>query len=198
MAFQASAAVSPMPHRSRPAPTGPLAGTAQPERPTPVEGGLRFATSNGMWFTVREVPPVESAAADLFAGGVMKPPSRTPACLIFESDVITYRVYAYPADWATLPSEALVALAVDSRPAEPPGVGLAPPTVGGDGLVEFTDYTGQRWRVVEDTCGRIRDPLARARHCLVFTTALFVRRIYEYPPDWARMSSEALIALSAR
>jgi len=151
---------------------------------------IRFAAAGGMRFAVREEPP-----ADVRPGASDR--SGVGGCLIFESDVITYRVYSYPADWRTLPAERLIELAIESRPPEPVAGDLAPPTVGMGGALEFTDYTGERWRVVEDACGRISDPTARTRRCLVFTTALFVRRIYDYPPDWARLSSEALIALSA-
>jgi hypothetical protein len=158
-----------------------------------IDGALRFVTSGGMRFTVREELP-----ADRTLSGVEAAETGPPhGSLLFESDVITYRVYTYPSDWTSLSGDALVELAIESRPPEPTSSQLAAPTVGAGGVLEFVDYTGERWRVVEDACGRISDPTARTRRCLVFTTALFVRRIYEFPTDWAQLSSEALIALSS-
>jgi hypothetical protein len=162
------------------------------ERPQLIDGALRFVTSGGMRFTVREELPADRS---LFGADAAAGPAH--GSLLFESDVITYRVYNYPRDWASLSGDSLVELAIESRPPDPASERLAAPTIGAGGVLEFVDYTGERWRVVEDACGRISDPTARTRRCLVFTTALFVRRIYEFPPDWARLSSEALIALSA-
>jgi hypothetical protein len=178
-------------HRSDTESSSPDHQPAEP--PQLVDGALRLVTTGGMRFTVREELPVDRRSS------LGAAPATGPAqgSLLFESDVITYRVYTYPADWADLSGDALVELAIESRPPEPPSARLAPPTVGAGGVLEFVDYTGERWRVVEDACGRISDPTARTRRCLVFATTLFVRRIYEFPADWARLSSEALIALSA-
>jgi hypothetical protein len=180
-----------MPSHSAPDADRPADGSA-PADPTPqAERVVRFAADGGIRFTVREELP-----ADVVRGPAEAAPGENGrGCLVFESDVITYRVYSYPADWRTMPGERLVELALDSRPPEPATSGLAAPSVGAGGALEFTDYTGERWRVVEDACGRISDPTARTRRCLVFTTSLFVRRIYEYPADWARLTSEQLIAL---
>jgi hypothetical protein len=170
-------------------------GTAhhQPAEPPtrPARGERReFATADGVHFTVREeLAPEVGVVGDDGAPSV--------GFLVFESDVITYRVYSYPADWAFLAPELLLGLAIESRPTRAAAAALAPPAVGAGGVLEFTDYTGVEWRVVEDACGRISDPTARTRRCLVFTTALFVRRVYDFPIDWARLSSEALIALSS-
>jgi len=55
-------------------------------------------------------------------------------------------------------------------------------------------HEGVRWRVSErDARG---DPGALRDWCLIFASDEAVRRVWEYPPYWRRLSREALIALS--
>jgi hypothetical protein len=59
----------------------------------------------------------------------------------------------------------------------------------------FVDADGRAWTVREvDMAGFI---WARAPFCLVFDTEGLVRRVWGYPADWAGLSPEALVTLSA-
>lgn len=67
-------------------------------------------------------------------------------------------------------------------------------TADGDGFVEFVDPTYVQWRVSERDARR--DPGARADVCLIFSCNGMVRRVWDYPADWRRLSAAELLALS--
>jgi hypothetical protein len=59
----------------------------------------------------------------------------------------------------------------------------------------FIDADGRGWSVREvDMTGLV---WARGPHCLVFDTDGLVRRVWTYPADWANLSNDALVVLSA-
>ena len=64
----------------------------------------------------------------------------------------------------------------------------------GSEFLEFLDITGVCWRVTERDARS--DPGALRAQCLVFSCAETVRRVWDYPPEWRDLNSEALIALS--
>jgi hypothetical protein len=54
------------------------------------------------------------------------------------------------------------------------------------------DGSGNEWLVREvDT----PQQWAHANHCLIFSSAAVVRRLWSYPKDWARLPSRELLAL---
>jgi len=60
--------------------------------------------------------------------------------------------------------------------------------------VNYTDAAFVAWRVIErDARG---DPGHRADHCLIFSSAEVVRRVWGYPPAWRELSGAELEALS--
>jgi hypothetical protein len=61
-------------------------------------------------------------------------------------------------------------------------------------LVEVREEKRIRWHVDEVSCGD--HPGALRPRCLVFTSDLKMRRIYDYPADWRSMDDDALLALS--
>ena len=62
------------------------------------------------------------------------------------------------------------------------------------GCLEFLDAAGVYWRVTERDARH--DPGARSHRCLIFASAEAVRRVWDYPPGWRDLPTEALIALS--
>ena len=69
-------------------------------------------------------------------------------------------------------------------------------TVDVDGFVEFVDPSFVQWRVSERDARR--DPGAKADICLIFACAGMVRRVWDYPSDWRKLSAAELILLSLR
>ena len=56
----------------------------------------------------------------------------------------------------------------------------------------LVDARGNEWLVREvDT----PQPWARAKRCLIFSSAAVVRRLWDFPQGWARLSSGDLLAL---
>ena len=56
----------------------------------------------------------------------------------------------------------------------------------------LVDARGNEWLVREvDT----PQPWARAKRCLIFSSAAVVRRLWDFPEGWARMSSGELLGL---
>ena len=60
----------------------------------------------------------------------------------------------------------------------------------------YDDRTGARWRVREVDTRAV--PGARADSCLLFEAEGVIRRVWNYPRDWSRLSPEDLAALSWR
>jgi hypothetical protein len=60
----------------------------------------------------------------------------------------------------------------------------------------YVTADGEEWRVFEVDAADI--PGARGAHCLVFTSAVAVRRVWNYPDDWRRLTPRQLIELSWR
>jgi hypothetical protein len=61
---------------------------------------------------------------------------------------------------------------------------------------EFIDGAGVLWRVVEVDASHT--PGARGERCLLFSSPSAIRRVWHYPPGWARVPAEELDALSWR
>ena len=61
---------------------------------------------------------------------------------------------------------------------------------------EFMDETGTEWEVSEVDASTI--PGARGGRCLIFSSAHAIRRVWNYPPDWYRVSPAELSAISWR
>lgn len=61
-------------------------------------------------------------------------------------------------------------------------------------FVQRINETYVHWSVVEVDASTI--PGARGSHCLVFTRAECVRRVWDYPVDWQSLDDTALAALS--
>jgi hypothetical protein len=59
---------------------------------------------------------------------------------------------------------------------------------------EFIDRAGVLWRVIEVDARHT--PGARGDHCLLFSSPSAIRRVWHYPPDWARVPADELDALS--
>ena len=58
----------------------------------------------------------------------------------------------------------------------------------------IVDDHGVEWAVREV---RTPQPWAQGERCLVLNSRECVRRIWRYPPDWRRLSAEALLRLGA-
>jgi hypothetical protein len=59
----------------------------------------------------------------------------------------------------------------------------------------YTDGDGQRWIVSEQPFSQYD---RRSGYSLIFASELAVRRVRDYPDDWATLSDHALDALSWR
>jgi hypothetical protein len=57
----------------------------------------------------------------------------------------------------------------------------------------FLDVEGTHWRVYEQAFG---DYDRRSGMSLIFASEAAVRRVRDFPPDWAELSDEELLALS--
>jgi hypothetical protein len=71
-----------------------------------------------------------------------------------------------------------------------------PPPLRTGATVYFADYDRRTWAVHEADCGHLAD--ARAPRCLLFESDAVVRRVFFFPPEWAALSTEELIALARR
>jgi len=61
-------------------------------------------------------------------------------------------------------------------------------------FVRFVDTAGVRWEVWErDARG---DTGAHQSSCLIFLSNDVIRRVWEYPPGWRELGTDALVALS--
>ena len=58
----------------------------------------------------------------------------------------------------------------------------------------FVDSLGTDWRIYEVASANV--PAPRGRNCLIFESAQAVRRVWNYPSNWHRLSSDELSALS--
>jgi hypothetical protein len=65
---------------------------------------------------------------------------------------------------------------------------------GGKGVRTFRDSGGLVWSVREKQTDDV--PWGRARHCLVFSSDMAVRRIWGVPADWQALSDAELERLS--
>jgi hypothetical protein len=63
-------------------------------------------------------------------------------------------------------------------------------------IVEVLADGVRRWQVEEMSCDD--HPGALARLCLVFTSDMMMRRVYDYPADWRSLTNAELLALSWR
>lgn len=60
--------------------------------------------------------------------------------------------------------------------------------------IEFVSADGTHWRVYEIS----NRPSIGASRSLIFVSEQGFRRVYDYPPDWRTLSTEALSELSWR
>ena len=58
----------------------------------------------------------------------------------------------------------------------------------------FVDSLGTDWRIYEVASANV--PAPRGRNCLIFESAQAVRRVWNYPSNWHKLSSDELSALS--
>jgi hypothetical protein len=58
----------------------------------------------------------------------------------------------------------------------------------------FIDSAGIDWRIYE--IPSVNVPAPRGDNCLVFESEKAIRRVWNYPPNWQRLSSDELSALS--
>jgi hypothetical protein len=70
-----------------------------------------------------------------------------------------------------------------------------PPPLRTATVVYFADFDRRTWSVQEADCTHLAD--ARGPRCLHFESDGGARRVFDYPSDWALLSTEALIALGA-
>jgi hypothetical protein len=58
----------------------------------------------------------------------------------------------------------------------------------------FLDGNGVEWEVMEIDGAEV--PAARGERCLIFRSPAAVRRVWNYPKSWTRMSASELLNLS--
>jgi len=58
----------------------------------------------------------------------------------------------------------------------------------------FVDPLGTDWRIYEVASANVPSP--RGSNCLIFESAQAVRRVWNYPANWQKLSSAELSALS--
>jgi hypothetical protein len=58
----------------------------------------------------------------------------------------------------------------------------------------FVDSLGTDWRIYEVASANVPSP--RGSNCLIFESAQAVRRVWNYPTNWQKLSSAELSALS--
>ena len=61
-------------------------------------------------------------------------------------------------------------------------------------ICQFVDPKGIDWRIYEISSAHV--PAPRGRQCLVFESDDAIRRVWNYPDDWQRLSPTELVALS--
>lgn len=54
--------------------------------------------------------------------------------------------------------------------------------------------SGAEWTVVEQDTSEL--PGSLGSRCLLFVSPSVIRRVWQFPPDWAELSAEELISLS--
>ena len=58
----------------------------------------------------------------------------------------------------------------------------------------FVDSRGTDWRIYEIASNNV--PAPRGRNCLIFESTQAVRRVWNYPSNWEKLSTDELSALS--
>lgn len=58
----------------------------------------------------------------------------------------------------------------------------------------FVDGNGVEWEVLEVEGAKV--PAARGERCLIFRSPSAVRRVWNYPKTWTRMTASELVELS--
>ena len=58
----------------------------------------------------------------------------------------------------------------------------------------YVDSLGTDWRIYEVASANV--PAPRGSNCLIFESTQAVRRVWNYPPNWHKLSSDELSALS--
>jgi len=58
----------------------------------------------------------------------------------------------------------------------------------------FVDSVGTDWRIYE--IASVNVPAPRGRNCLIFESTQAVRRVWNYPSNWEKLSTDELSALS--
>ena len=58
----------------------------------------------------------------------------------------------------------------------------------------FVDSVGTDWRIYE--VASVNVPAPRGRNCLIFESTQAVRRVWNYPSNWEKLSTDELSALS--
>jgi hypothetical protein len=58
----------------------------------------------------------------------------------------------------------------------------------------FVDANGVEWEVSEVDGAKV--PAARGERCLIFRSTAAVRRVWNYPKSWTRMTASELVDLS--
>ena len=58
----------------------------------------------------------------------------------------------------------------------------------------FVDSLGTDWRIYEVASANV--PAPRGSNCLIFESTQAVRRVWNYPANWHKLSSDELTALS--
>lgn len=62
--------------------------------------------------------------------------------------------------------------------------------------LRFSDDTGVDWRIYEIPARRVPAPTGRT--CLIFESDAAIRRVWNYPQDWHRLTPPELVELSWR